>query len=78
MNDIELSEAWASLEPTPRQRRRIDARVARWLKARESSLAAEWLDLLKMNWIEGPGYAAVAASLMLIATPLSWLARTVL
>jgi len=31
-----------------------------------------------MNWIEGPGYAAVAASLMLIATPLSWLARTVL
>jgi hypothetical protein len=74
MNEIELAVTWATLEPTPRQRQRIEARVRRWLDARDSSLAAEWLGLLKVNPIAGLGFAAVAASLMLIATPLSWLA----
>jgi RNA polymerase sigma-70 factor, ECF subfamily len=78
MTEDALSQTWTTLEPTARQGRIIDARVARWLDARESSLAAEWLELLRVNWIEGLGYAAVAASLMLVATPLSWLARSVL
>ena len=43
MNDEELGDAWTTLEPTVRQRRRIDARVFAWLEARDTPLAAEWL-----------------------------------
>jgi hypothetical protein len=77
MNDSELTGTWAVLEPTARQRRRLDARVRGWLDAGESTLAAEWLGLLKVNPIAGLGFAAVAACLVLIATPLSWLAYSV-
>ena len=33
MNDEELGDAWTTLEPTVRRRRRIDARVFAWLEA---------------------------------------------
>jgi hypothetical protein len=78
MNEIELAGAWAALEPNPLQRQRIETRVREWLEARESSLAAEWLGLLKINPITGPGFAAVAVCLVLIATPLSWVAFSIL
>jgi hypothetical protein len=78
MNDSELTGAWAALEPNSRQRRRIEARVRGWLEARESSLLAEWLGLLKVNPIAGLGFAAAAACLVLLATPLSWVAFSVL
>lgn len=74
MNDIELAVTWAKLDPTPLQRQRIEFRVRSWLDARESSLAAEWLGLLKVRPIVGLGFAAMAASLVLIVTPLGWLA----
>jgi hypothetical protein len=74
MNESEPGNTWAALEPTPSQRRRIEARVRGWLDARESSLAAEWFGLLKANPIARLSFAAVAAALVLITTPLSWLA----
>ncbi len=78
MNEGEPLGAWTAFEPTPGQRRRIESRVRGWLAARESSLAAEWLELLKVNPIARLAFAAVAACLMLITTPLSWLALSVL
>ena len=44
MNDEELGGVWTTLQPTVRQRRRIDARVSAWLEARDTPLAAEWSD----------------------------------
>lgn len=78
MNETELAGIWAALAPTSEQRRRCEARVQGWLEARESSLIAEWLGLIKANPIAGLGLATVAACLVLIATPLSWVAFAVL
>ena len=47
MNDAELVGHWDALEPSARRRRRIEARLAEWLDAHDTSLAAEWLDLVK-------------------------------
>jgi hypothetical protein len=78
MNDEELAGAWTALEPTPRQRRRIEARIRGWLEARETSLPAEWLGLLRVSPLAGLGFAAMAACLVLFATPLSGLALALL
>lgn len=74
MNDRELTDNWRALEPTPTQRRRIDARVRGWLQASEISLAGEWFALLRVNPLARLAFAAVAAALVLLASPLSWLA----
>jgi hypothetical protein len=78
VNETELTDTWVTLEPTPAQRRRIEARVRGWLEARESSLAAEWFALLRINPIAGLGLTGVAACVVLIAMPLSWVALSVL
>jgi hypothetical protein len=78
MNENELDSTWATLEPTQRQRRRINARVRGWLDARESSLAAEWIKLIKVNPIRSLSVTAVAACLMVVATPLTWMAFSLL
>jgi hypothetical protein len=78
MNEKELEGTWVALEPAPGQRRRIEARVRRWLEAKDVSLAAEWLELLKVNPIARIGFAAVAACLMVITAPLSWVALAAL
>ena len=78
MNESEITETWAALEPTPRQRRRIDARVRNWLDAGDSSLTAQWLQLLRINPLAALSFAAVAGCLVLIATPMSWVAFSVL
>ena len=78
MNETELTGTWTTLEPTPPQRRRIDARVRGWLEARESSLAAEWLGLLQINPVAGLGFAALAGCLVLLATPLGWVTFSIL
>jgi hypothetical protein len=78
MNENELASTWATLEPTRGQRGRIDTRVRGWLDADESSLAAEWIDLIQVNPITSLGIAAVAACLMLLATPLTWMAYSLL
>ncbi|HWG77774.1 MAG TPA: hypothetical protein VN660_13420 [Steroidobacteraceae bacterium] len=78
MNDTELAGTWAALEPTTAQRRRMQARVQWWLDAHGSSLISEWLGLLKINPIVSLSLATAAAGLLLIATPLSWVAFSVL
>ena len=78
MSNSELTDAWATLEPTPLQQRRIERRVNDWLAARESSLASEWLGLLKISPVAGFGLAALAACLVLFTTSLSWAVFSVL
>lgn len=78
MHDNELAGAWIALEPTAPQQRRMQARVRGWLEARQTSLAQEWWGLLKLSPLAGLGYGAVATCLVLFATPLSWVAFSVL
>jgi hypothetical protein len=74
MNEPELTSTWTVLEPTAPQRRRIDARVRDWLDASDVSLVGEWIAVLKVNPIARLAFATVAAILVLLVTPLSWMA----
>jgi hypothetical protein len=78
MNDEELVDAWTTLEPTVRRRRRIDARVSAWLDARDTSLAAEWLGLFSVAPVATFGLVTVSAVSIVIATPLLWFARVLM
>jgi len=75
MNDEELADAWTTLEPTPPQRRRIDAHVSEWLEARDTPLAAEWLALFRVRPFAALGLATVSALSIAAAPPLVWFAR---
>jgi hypothetical protein len=74
MNDEELGGVWSTLQPTMRQRRRIDARVYAWLEARDTPLAAEWLGLFRVAPFSAAGLVAVSAVSIAAAPPLLWLA----
>ena len=78
MNDEELGEAWTTLDPTVRRRRRIDAHVFAWLEARDTPLAAEWLGLFRVAPFAALGLATVAAVSIVAATPLVWFARALM
>jgi hypothetical protein len=74
LNDDEIGGLWTTLQPTVRQRRRIDARVFTWLEARETPLAAEWLGLFKVAPFSAVGLVAVSAVSIATAPPLVVLA----
>jgi hypothetical protein len=82
MNDEELGGVWMTLQPTVRQRRRIDARVFAWVEAHDTPLAAEWLGLFKIAPFSTVGLVAVSAvsiALSIVtASPLVWLAQALL
>ena len=78
MNDEELGDAWTTLDPTVRRRRRIDAHVLAWLEARDTPLAAEWLGLFRVAPFAALGLATVAAVSIVAATPLVWFARALM
>ena len=78
MNDEELDRVWSTLQPTVRQRRRIDARVFAWLEARDTPLAAEWLGLFRVAPFSAAGLVAVSAVSIATAPPLVWLAQALL
>lgn len=78
MNDDELGRLWTALQPTMRQRQRIDARVVAWLEARDTPLAAEWLEIVKVAPFSAAGLVAVSAVAIATSTPLVWLARAVM
>jgi hypothetical protein len=78
MNDEELGGVWATLQPTVRQRRRIDARVFAWLEARDTPLAAEWLGLFRIAPFSAVGLVAVSAVSIATTAPLVWLARALM
>lgn len=78
MTDQEWTRNWTALDPTSMQRRRIDSRVFAWLEARETSLAAEWLALFKAAPLPAFGLLSVGAVWVAAATPIVWVARTLL
>jgi hypothetical protein len=78
VNDDELGAAWAPLQPTALQRRRIDARVFAWLEARDTPLAAEWLALFRLAPFPALGLVAVSAVSVVMTAPLVWVARALL
>jgi hypothetical protein len=78
MNDEELGGVWTTLEPTVRQRQRIDASVFAWLEARDTPLAAEWLGLFRVAPFSAAGLLAVSAISIATAPPLVWLASVLM
>lgn len=78
MNDEEVVGVWSTLQPTVRQRRRIDARVFAWLEARDTPLAAEWLGLIKVAPFSAVALAAVGAVSIALTTPLFWITRALM
>ena len=73
MNDMELIGTWSALEPSPRRRARIEKRVLEWLEASETSLAGEWLGLLKVEPLKGLAYVAVGAVSLTLFSPVGWM-----
>jgi hypothetical protein len=73
MNDTELLNLWAAFEPNGRQRARIETRVFEWLEASETSIAAEWLGLLKVEPLTAFAYASVGAVSLVLLTPVGWI-----
>jgi len=78
MNDTELRNLWSALEPNGRQRARIETRVFEWLEASETSIAGEWLGLLKVEPLTALAYASVGAVSLLLLTPIGWIAVSLL
>jgi hypothetical protein len=78
MNDEGLADVWTTLEPSVGPRRRIDARVSAWLDARDTSLAAEWLGLFRVEPVAAIGLVTVSAIAILAATPLGWFVRVLM
>jgi hypothetical protein len=74
VNNEAFGGVWTALQPTVRQRRRIDARVFAWLEARDTPLAAEWLGLLKLAPFSAVGLVAVSVVSIAVTTPFVWLA----
>ena len=75
MNDEELVEVWEALAPTMPGRRRIETRVSAWLDAHDTSLAAEWLGLFRVEPFAALALTAVSGIAVLAATPIMWLLR---
>lgn len=73
MNDAELIAMWSALEPDGRRRARIETRVFEWLEAGETSLAAEWLELLRVEPLNSLAFAAVGAVSLVLLTPVGWM-----
>ena len=78
MNDTDLMRLWSALEPSARRRARIETRVFEWLEASETSLAAEWLGLLRVEPLTALAYASVGAVSLVLLTPVGWIASWLL
>ena len=74
MNDAQLMSLWSTLEPNGRQRARIDTRLFERLEASDTSIASEWLGLLKVEPLTALAYASVGAIALLLLTPVGWIA----
>ena len=78
MNDADLMRLWSALEPSTRRRARIETRVFEWLEASETSIAAEWLGLLKLEPLTALAYASIGAVSLFLLTPVGWIASWLL
>jgi hypothetical protein len=72
MNEMELVQAWSSLEPSSRRRARIETRVSAWIEAGETSIASEWLALLKVEPLSALAFASVGAVSLWLLAPVGW------
>ena len=75
MNDQQLDAAWTTLTPDARQRDRIEAHIATWLDAADTSVAAEWLGLFRVAPATAFSLVVVCALAILATTPFGMLAR---
>lgn len=75
MNDDDLSATWTTLDPAADQRRRITSRVYAWLEAHDTSLAAEWLQLVRIAPFGTLGLVAASALVLALVGPLAWFTR---
>jgi hypothetical protein len=73
MNDAQIMAMWSALEPTARRRARIETQVFEWIEATETSLAGEWLGLLKVEPVRGLAFAALGAMSLVLLTPVGWM-----
>jgi hypothetical protein len=78
MNEADLAALWSQLGPDQRRRTRIEARVLDWLEASETSLAREWLALLKVEPVTGLALAGVGVLSLGLFTPVGWIMALVL
>ena len=78
MDEQTLELAWATLEPTPDQNRRMRTRVFDWIEAHDTSLAAEWFGLVRVNPFAALGLTTVSALSIITATPILWLVRSLM
>lgn len=78
MDADELTRAFTALEPSAQRRRRIDARVSEWIDARETSLLAEWLRLLRIEPAMALGLCTVGGVSLALLSPLGWIVFSVL
>jgi hypothetical protein len=78
MIDEDLDGLWGTIEPSGRQRRRIDARVAAWLEARDTPLASEWLVLFTFEPFTAAVLVALSALAIVTAPPVVWLVSALL
>jgi hypothetical protein len=73
MNDMELVSTWSALAPSTRRRARIETRVFEWIEAGETSIAGEWLGLLKVEPLAALAYVSVGAAAVVLLTPVGWM-----
>ena len=78
MNDEPLAGAWETLTPEARQRHRIEGRVFAWLEAHDTTLAAEWVALIRVSPFAAVGLGTVSAVSIATAPPFIWLVRALL
>jgi len=78
VNDTELMSLWSALEPSSRRRARIETRVFDWIEATETSIAGEWLGLLKVEPLKGLAFASVGAVSLVLLTPVGWMVSLLL
>jgi hypothetical protein len=78
MNDDDFERVWTTLQPTARERQRLDVRVFAWLEARDTPLVAEWFGLFKVSPFSAVGLLAAAAISLTTMPPVVWLALALL
>jgi hypothetical protein len=78
MNDTQLLATWSALEPSARRRARMNAQVSAWLEAGETSLASEWLGVLKVAPFAALSCVGAGAAWLVLVTPVGWMTALIL
>jgi len=71
--DQQLLEAFGALEPGTERRARLEERILADHIADRRSLAAEWVDLIRVGPVLHAGYAVAAVAGLAVITPVGTL-----